>query len=224
MQKLKHYFKTQWESIFCTAVWIPTIFMAIASGSVVFGISSFVFGAMAFLGIYSLIEKYEKLQQEKSEKAQQTFGGPASGIPRRGVIFTVGRQVETIAYSVNGLKPEYVGFICTAETVNVIKNSECASGYNEDNAKYEIVNPADIEDIRIKAKLIIDWMIGKGLASKDIALDPTGGLTSMSLGAYAATYERQIDSQYVRSSYDENNKPIPGTQQLTLLAHYTEAG
>ena len=163
--------------------------------------------------IFSLIEKLGKPKK-------LVFGGSASGIPRQGIIFTVGRQVDTISYSINGINPKYVGFVCTTETINFIKTAVCISGFTEETSKYEIVNPIDINDIRIKTNLIIDWMLNKELANKDIALDPTGGLTTMSLGAYSATYERNIDSQYVRSRYDENNKPIANSQELMLLNRY----
>jgi len=221
MNRFKHYLKTQWESNVYGAIWIPIIFIAVGTGDVIFILSSLFLGAVALWIIYLLIDKYEKLQLEKRKKTQ-VFGGPASGIARRGIIFTVGRQVETVAYSLHGLKPEFVGFICTGETIGTAKNADFSKHFTEDTARYEIVNPYEIEDIRTKTKLIIDWMEKKGLSAKDIALDPTGGLTSMSLGAYSAAYERQIDSQYVRSDYDENNKPIPGTQQLTRLTGYLE--
>jgi hypothetical protein len=64
-------------------------------------------------------------------------------------------------------------------------------------------------------------MIRHGLKPEEIALDPTGGMTPMSLGAFSVAQERQIDSQYVRSNYDDQNRPIRGSQELIFLSRYS---
>jgi len=216
-----NYFKSQWESVLITVIWLPTILTVLMSGYIIFGIVLTLIGLLVLWIIYSLIEKFKKLELEKLEKMQPTFGGSASNIKRKGIIFTVGKQVDTISYSIKGLSPSCIGFICTKETFNIINPATFLANYNVDSLKYEIVDPIDINDIRTKTKIIIDWMLKNGLENKDIALDPTGGLTSMSLGAYSAAYERQIDAQYVLSDFDNNNKPIPNTQKLMLLSSYS---
>lgn len=213
MRLLYSYLSSEWQSLFITVIWIPTALAAFIGGDIVLGVLVLTLGGVALWGIYTLLEKQRK-------QRRPIFGGSAAEVARKGIIFTVGRQMETIDYSMLGLKPQYVGFLCTGESLPIAKAAPCARDFDEEHARYEVVNPWEIEDIRLKTNLVIDWMLSRGLSVQDLALDPTGGFTSMSLGAYAAAQDHQIDTQYVRSSYDDHNRPIRGTQTLTFLSRY----
>ncbi|MGH9891186.1 MAG: hypothetical protein ACREA0_04225 [bacterium] len=214
MRQAYSYISSEWQSIFVTVVWIPTALAAFLGGDIVLGILVLALGAVALWGIYTVIEKQRR-------RRCPVFGGSAAEVPRKGIILTAGGQTETIDYSIMGLKPQYVGFLCTGETLPIVKAAPCTKGFDEEHSRYEIVDPWDMDDIRLKTILVIDWMLSRGLRARDLALDPTGGFKSMSLGAYAAAQERHIDTQYVRSTYDNQNRPVRGTQTLTFLSRYS---
>ncbi|MGH9890493.1 MAG: hypothetical protein ACREA0_00610 [bacterium] len=214
MHRLPHFLQSQWEQIVWTVVWIPLVLTALVAGDITFFILSFIGGGISLIALYSLIDKIRK-------RRQPSFGGEASGIHRIGLIFTVGLQGDTITYVLRGQNPQWVGFLCTEQTLNVVETLVRDRGLKPDHWRREIVDPRDIDDIRTKTDLIFYWMLQKGLKTEKVALDPTGGMTPMSLGAYSVAQERQIDSQYVRSEYDEQNRPIPGSQELVFLSRYT---
>jgi hypothetical protein len=63
-------------------------------------------------------------------------------------------------------------------------------------------------------------MVSKGLTSSDIAADITGGTTTMSVGVFSMTEERNVDSQYIFCRHYENNKCVDGTQEAVFVSRY----
>ena len=66
-------------------------------------------------------------------------------------------------------------------------------------------------------------MLEKDLRIADIAADITGGTTTMSVGVFSVTEDRLVDSQYIRSQFDEQNKRINGTQEAVFVSYYNKA-
>jgi hypothetical protein len=122
-------------------------------------------------------------------------------------------------YAIRGQMPEYVGFLCTEQSLPVIDGLISQHRLREGQWRREIVDARDIADVRAKTNLLIEWFLRQALASESIVVDLTGGLTPMSLGAFSVAQERQLDSQYVRSQY-RGNKPLPGTQELVFLSRF----
>ena len=91
---------------------------------------------------------------------------------------------------------------------------------DEDHCIKKVVNTNDIKDIRTETGLILDWMASKGLKSSDIAADITGGTTTMSVGAFSMTEERNVDSQYIFCRQYENNRCVDGTQEAVFVSRY----
>jgi hypothetical protein len=214
MDQLFHFLRSQWQEIAIPGIWIPIVITAITTGDATFIILSLIGGALLMVALYSLLDKLKK-------RWQPTFGGEASGIPRKGLIFTVGLQAETIDYALAGQNPQWAGFLCTEQTLGVVDRLMASQQFPPDHWRREIVDPRDIIDVRAKTHALLDWMIRQGLKLEEIALDPTGGMTPMSLGAFSVAQERQIDCQYVRSRYDEQNRPIRGSQELIFLSRYS---
>ena len=214
VDQLFRFLRSQWQEIVIPGIWIPIVITALTTGSIIFIVLSLIGGALVMVALYSLIDKIRKRQQP-------TFGGEASGIPRKGLIFTVGHQAETIDYALQGQKPQWAGFLCTEQTLGVVDKLMASQQFPPDYWRREIVDPRDIADVRTKTHALLDWMIRHGLKPEEIALDPTGGMTPMSLGAFSVAQERQIDSQYVRSNYDDQNRPIRGSQELIFLSRYS---
>jgi hypothetical protein len=214
MDQLFHFLRSQWQEIVIPGIWIPIVIWAITTGNVPFIVFSLIGGALLIVALYSLIDKVRKRQQP-------AFDGEASGISRKGLIFTVGMQGDTIAYVLQGQQPQWADFLCTEQTLGVVDKLMASQQFPPERWRREIVDPRDIADVRAKTHSLIDWLVKQGLKTEEIALDPTGGMTPMSLGAYSVAQERQIDSQYVRSRYDEQNRPVRGTQELIFLSRYS---
>jgi hypothetical protein len=213
MRHLAQFLQSKWEEILVTGIWVPLVLAAASTADPVMIALSLVGGAASLFGLYSLVDKLSQRRQLPK------FGGEASKIPRRGNLFSVGLQTDTIDYAIKGQKPEYLAFLCTEESLPVLDKLIAQHALREGQWRREIVDARDITDIRAKTNLLIDWLLRQGLTSGDIVVDPTGGLTPMSLGVFSVAQERQIDSQYMRSRY-QSNRPIPGTQELVLLSHY----
>lgn len=207
------FLQSRWEEIVIMGIWLPVVIMALTTGIAPF-IASLIGGALVIVALHSLLDKLR-------QRRQPMFGGEASGITRKGLIFTVGHQAETIEYAFGGQQPQWVGFLCTEQTIDVADRLVRSLRLSPDRWRREIVDPRDIADVRTKTHSLIDWLVKQGLRTEQIALDPTGGMTPMSLGAYSVAQERQVDSQYVRSRYDENNQPIRGTQELIFLGRHS---
>lgn len=172
-----------------------------------------VVGAASLLGLYALLDKLRR-------RRQPAFGGEASGVSRRAILFTVGLQTDTIDYALNGQHPDYVGFLCTDQSLSVVDKLLAEHVLPQERWRREIADARDIADVRAKTALLIDWLLRQGLIPESIVVDLTGGLTPMSLGAFSLAQERQIDSQYVRSRY-QGNRPVPGTQELVFVSHFS---
>lgn len=207
------FLQSRWEEIVIMGIWLPVVIMALTTGIAPF-IASLIGGALVIVALHSLLDKLR-------QRRQPMFGGEASGITRKGLIFTVGHQAETIEYAFGGQQPQWVGFLCTEQTIDVADRLVRSLRLSPDRWRREIVDPRDIADVRTKTHSLIDWLVKQGLRTEQIALDPTGGMTPMSLGAYSVAQERQVDSQYVRSRYDDNNQPIRGTQELIFLGRHS---
>jgi len=49
-------------------------------------------------------------------------------------------------------------------------------------------------------------------------------MTTMSVGAFSMADERKIDTQYIKSDFDDRNKPINNTREGVLVKRYTFVG
>jgi hypothetical protein len=147
--------------------------------------------------------------------------GEAFSVPRKGIIYTAGKQTDTIALSLSVQKPDYVAFLCSSISEQAVNELLKKEGLDENRCSKKLLNPQDVEEIHAETKLAIDWMLNKGLKERDIAVDVTGGMTTMSVGAFALAEEMKVDTQYVKSEYDDRNMPIPGTQEGVFVRRYS---
>jgi hypothetical protein len=157
---------------------------------------------------------------------KQGFVGESKAfkVHRKGLIYTAGKQVDTIALSLEKQTPSFIGFLCSKASEPYIDELVRTMGFEEDKYNKKIVDPQNIDEIRLEIKLIIDWMLAKGLKSSDMVVDVTGGMTTMSVGAYSMADEMKVDTQYIKSEFDDRNKPIKNTQEGVFVKRYTDVG
>lgn len=145
---------------------------------------------------------------------------------RRGVIFTVGLHSAkrgSIIYLVHqALQPEYIAFLCTPQTENVVEVLIKELNLKDGTYKKEAWEFTEIDEGKTKISLVIDWMHKQGLRDSEMVLDITGGTATMSVSAFMAAQERRIDCQYIKSSYDElKNDYIKESQKPILITNYS---
>jgi hypothetical protein len=217
MTQLKLFLRNRWDEILITCVYLNAFVASIFTWDV----TKVLLVSLGGLALLALIFTVRWLWQ----KRQTPMHGQniAFLVPRKGLIFTVGLQPDTIRLAVKHQKPEYFGFICTDKSELTVRQLMEELGCKDENSIVKIVNSNDLKDVRTETGLILDWMASKGLKTPEIAADVTGGTTPMSLGVFSMTGERNVDSQYIFCRrYDEKNKCVNGTQEAMFISRYTQ--
>jgi hypothetical protein len=168
--------------------------------------------------IFAIKVAVTKLAQKGS------IGGEAFKVRRKGIIYTAGMQTETIKASLDNQTPSFIGFLCSRVTEPYVERLLKEIGFDEDKYNKKSIDPQNINEIRVETNLIIDWMFSKGLKSSEIVVDVTGGMTTMSVGAFSLADELKIDTQYIKSEFDDKNRPIKNTQQGVFVRRYSDLG
>jgi hypothetical protein len=214
MKKLIRYFRANWESILIEAILLQFLITGILDGNLFLAMIAAVGGLALLALIYKTIDL---IGQSQTPLRGENI---AFRIPRRGLIFTVGGQSDTIRMALKHQEAEYIAFICSSKTENVANQLGEEFAFDEEHIKKEVVDPQNINEIRLKTGVILNWLNEKGLGLSDIAADITGGMTTMSVGVFSMTEERHIDSQYIRSQY-QDNLPIKDTQEAVFVSRYS---
>jgi hypothetical protein len=162
-----------------------------------------------------------KIVLSKITQKGSTEPSPAFEIARKGVIYTAGKQTDTIRFSLDNQKPQYAGFLCSRMSESYIEDLIKTMGIDESNYQKKPVDPQNVAENRTETQLLVSWMLSRGLKSADIVIDVTGGMTTMSVGAFSMADELKIDTQYIKSDFDENNKPIKNTQRGVFVKRYS---
>jgi hypothetical protein len=150
-----------------------------------------------------------------------TGGSEAFNVQRRALIFTVGKQSDTIQLCIQHQGPQFVGFICSRDSEAYADALVSSLGLDPDACRKRMVNPWNIDEIRENALQLLSWVKEKSVQAEDIAFDVTGGLTTMSVGVFMVAEESCIDTQYVRSEYDDNGKRLPKTEEAVFIRRYS---
>jgi hypothetical protein len=218
MKRLWLFIKTRWEEVLFLGIAIQLWVWALTTGDLLLILVVTASLIAMLLLIYAIIEGISKGKRKRTVGQNTAFQ-----VPRRGMIFTVGKQANTILFAIQHQKPTFVGLICTEATQSVAEQVKAESGLNSECVHPRIVDPYAIQEIRTITETQIQWLLAQNLTRGEIVADVTGGLTPLSLGVYSAADDQKVDVQYVRSQYDENNKVIEGTQQGLLIVHFPTA-
>ena len=161
-------------------------------------------------------------RRQGNRHSSQSYG-EAFESPKNAIVYTVGGQAATIKFSINIQKPQMIGLICTEQTKQVAEEIKQLFDPTGIRCKLEICDAYDIVEIREKTRLIFGWLARNGVIPSDAVLDPTGGMTSMSIAAYSVAEEMGIDSQYLRSDFDDHNKRVSGTEKAAYISRHSAA-
>jgi hypothetical protein len=216
MTQLKLFLRNRWDEILITCVYLNAFVASIFTWDVT-KVLLVSLGGLALLAIIFTVRWLITRRQPPMHGENIAFQ-----VPRKGLIFTVGLQKDSVLLAVKHQKPQYFGFICTARSEPLTDELMNLLGCNDENSIRKLVNSNDIKDVRTETGLVIDWMASKGLKMQEIAADITGGTTTMSVGVFSMTEERNVDSQYIFCrQYDEKNKCVNGTQEAVFVSRYS---
>lgn len=214
MRELIRFFRQRWVELLVAGIWLQSVVSAAFTGSLEL-LALTTLGGLALLvvifGLVGLLRRRWRPVYGDSE---------AFSVPRQAVVFTVGIQKGTIPFALERQKPAWLGLICTRRSGKIADEIETASGLDADHVQKEIVDPWSVVEVRDKTAFILDWLARHGVERGGTAVDITGGTAIMSAGAFSVAAERQVDCQYVRSDYDDDNKPIPKTQRAVFVTRY----
>lgn len=215
MTQLRSFLRNRWDEILITCVYLNAFVASIFTWDVT-KVLLVSLGGLALLAVIFTVRWLITRRQPPMHGENIAFQ-----VPRKGIIFTVGLQKDTVLLAVKHQKPQYFGFICTARSEALTDELMEILCCNDGNSIKKLVNSNDLKDVRAETGLIIDWMASKGLKTQDIAADITGGTTPMSVGVFSMTEERNVDSQYIFCrQYDEKNKCVNGTQEAVFVSRY----
>lgn len=216
MNQLKRFFRTRWVELLVAGVWLQSVISALFTGDLVL-LAITTFGGLIVLAlIFRLVGRLGR-------RRIPSYGdSEAFAVPRQALVFTVGRQAETVLFAVQNQRPAWLGLVCSRETETTADEIAAASGLDEAHVQREIVDPWSVVEVRAKVAFILDWLAQQGVARQAVAVDVTGGTAVMSAGAFSLAAEREVDSQYVRSDYGDDNRPIPNTQRAVFVVRFGE--
>jgi len=124
-----------------------------------------------------------------------------------GLVFTLS-QTETPKWVIKTRSPRYIALLASEQSA---ENAAQVEQYARQQGvavitKVLLADPDDLQEIRQEVKHLIMRLQQKGC--ENIAVDITGGKTTMSLGAFMAAEEAQLPSLYVSSQYDKTLKQV----------------
>jgi hypothetical protein len=221
MRELKQFLQTRWVELLVAGVWLQSVISAVFSGSLALMALTTLGGLALLVVIFWLVRR---ISQVRSQRQLPAYGdSEAFAAPRQAVVFTVGRQKDTVLLALSAQRPEWLGLICSRETASIADEIKNASGLDEGHVQPEIVDAWSVVEVRAKTGYLLDWLARHGVSPAETAVDITGGTSIMSAGAFSVAAERGIDCQYVRSDYDEDNRPKPNTQRGVFVTRYGQA-
>lgn len=216
MTQLDHFFRFHWKEIVVVNIFPQCVIAAIYS----FKLSVVLSTVFVGLALVALVFGLARILARR--ELPMRGDAVAFQVPRRGLIFTVGMQPHTIRMALEHHKPDFLAFICSSKSEDMADELADEFKYDKDHVKKEIVDPQNIKEIRTKTGLILEWFAEKGLETDEVAVDITGGMTTMSVAVFSVTEERKVDSQYIRSQYNEKNQYIDGTQEAVFVSRYSK--
>jgi hypothetical protein len=108
MNRLKSFLRSRWEELLIWGLAVNLSAWALTTGSLILILITIASVGVTIFLVYTLIER------AGIRKARKVIGeNTAFKIVRKGVLFTVGKQTDTVAFAIENQKPIFVGLICS---------------------------------------------------------------------------------------------------------------
>jgi hypothetical protein len=158
-------------------------------------------GITWFAGLVWAVFKPESVRRWFTRNRFPSIGGRPEHTRWQGLIFTVSRANVPI-WVIEQVQPEMIGLLITDSSQSEGEAIRARSGLPRDRVvKRHIDNPDDPFEVKQKTKELIAAMQERQVDA--IAVDITGGKTTMSLGAFMAAEEAAADTLYVTANYKD---------------------
>jgi len=211
MIELYRFLRSRWIELLVAGVWLQSTVGAVLTMDWRLMAVTGLGGLVVLAVIFWVFGRFQR------RRVAPLGTGEAFQIPRKALIITVGMPKEPGLYAIQSQHPAFIGLICSHLTEPTAQEIITASGLSFEHTQKMIVDPWDILDVREKTETILKWLVRRGIQPQETSLDITGGTTLMSVGVFSIAEEWGIDTQYIRSKYDANNKPIPKSQEGILV-------
>jgi hypothetical protein len=132
--------------------------------------SGLVLIVIVVLGLKGLAEIFFRRQPPR------IGGSTAFLVKRRAIIFSVGKQSDTIALCLRHQHPEFVGFVCTADSERFTDDLIASHGLNSKNCFKKVVDPWDISEVRDMTRDLLAKLVERSIPPAEIVFDITGAL------------------------------------------------
>jgi hypothetical protein len=208
VKELTGFFKSRWVEVLITGVWLQSVINALFTANITLILLTALGGLALLIVIFVLVSRLSP------KPPPPTYDrGEVMEVLRDAVIFTVGGQDETIRFALDSQEPKWLGLICSSRTQEIAQRVIAYSGLDEDHIRSEIVDPWSVPDVRAQTDSLLSWLQRNGVAKERIVVDFTGGTAIMSAGAYSQAIENRVDTQYIRSDYNERFDVEKNTQR-----------
>ena len=132
-----------------------------------------------------------------------------------GMILTVGLSPQPLVLSIKAINPVHIAFLYTPEAKVFIEQIQEQTGYPSDRIDCLEINGTDVKGIYDDT-----WKFARDSWGnlENVAVDITGGKTSMAAGAALAAAVIPADICYVDGDYlKEFRMPEPGSEFMRIL-------
>lgn len=217
MRRLLRLLRDRWLEIALFSVVLSATINLATSGNFVPAAVVLLVGLPLLALVISLLETVERRRFRSLADKSTAFRQR-----RRGIVFTVGLQPTTILFALHRQKPDYVGFLCSQQSVPVAQTIIADEGLDSEHAKLAVADPFNIVEVRHETDVLLRWLSTRlasvGGSQDEIVVDVTGGLTPLSLGAFSMAEERRVDIQYIKPRM-QNNAPVGIEDALIVSRH-----
>jgi CRISPR-associated protein (TIGR02710 family) len=146
-----------------------------------------------------------------------------------GLVVTVGFSEDPILYSIKTLRPIYVHFICSADSVDFVTKilDRIARDriVDPNNCRRRLVEKSRPSDSLLAVHEAVKSLESLGVPREEMVVDSTGGTKPMTSGAVIAATHLGLRNIYVNVETDADRKPIPATMRIETLPNpYDDIG
>ncbi len=144
----------------------------------------------------------------------------------RGLILPVGISPEPIIYTLQKLRPRYVGAVTTAKSRKIL--DQVTTSYPLSPSQLQVAevgdSPQNIGTLILKVYELYRWLIDTCELDRDqIAIDPTPGRKWMSAGVTMLASQLGLEMFYVDAQYEQQTRQVrPESMRLIPLGNAFE--
>lgn len=193
--------------------WSAQTWLAIDQWGILLGILT---SAITLLALVLGVLNHERLRSWLTRNRFPRVGEVADPNARRdAIVFTVSRP-EVPVWVIEQLKPTLIGLLFSpGSRAAGLTIEQTAKDRGIDVLTAEVANADDPGEARRQVARLLADIADRGI--RNLAVDITGGKSPMSIGAFMAAEEAQVDSLYVTTEYNQG-RPRMETAKILCIS------